>query len=105
MAEQDGCESGDATAGAKGGARLPTRREKVLYVLLSPFILAWTSWNFWRLAMTGRMYVRANTEIVDASGGLSFWVTLGLYLVLAFASLVVLATFFGWLLQRRTPAP
>ncbi len=81
--------------------KLPQRWEKVLYVLLSPFILAWTGWNFWRLFETGRMYVTDGTGVMDTGSGLQFWVQLGLYVVLFLGSLVVLVTFFRWLFRGR----
>ena len=81
--------------------KLPRPWEKVFYVLLSPFILAWTGWNFWRLFETGRMYVTDGTGVSDTGSGIQFWVQLGLYAVLFLGSLVVLVTFFRWLFRRR----
>lgn len=73
--------------------------------LLAPFMLAWTSWSFWRLATVGRMYVRQDGGIVDADGGLQLWVTLGLYVVLWFGSITMLVASYVWLrgkLGRRS---
>ena len=83
--------------------RLPRRWEKVFYVLLSPFILAWTGWHFWRLFTTGRMYVNDGTGVVDTDSGFNFWAQLGLYALLLVGASVVLLLFFHWLLRRRSP--
>jgi hypothetical protein len=91
--------------GGNDAPHLPKRWEKVLYVLLSPLIMAWTGWNFWRLFETGRMYVADGTGVTDTGSGLQFWVQLGLYVVLFFAAAVVMLVFFRWLFRRRTPSP
>lgn len=87
-----------------GDPRLPSRGEKVLYVVLSPFILAWTGWNFWRLFETGRMYVTDGTGVSDTGSGVQFWVQLCLYAVLFTAAAVVMMVFLRWLFRRRTPS-
>jgi hypothetical protein len=72
----------------------------VLLVLLAPLVLAWTGWNFWRLATVGTIPVRLDERVVDANAGLVFWVTLGLYVLLFVGALVTLAKFAGWLRRR-----
>ena len=83
--------------------KLPGKWEKVLYVLLSPFILAWTGWNFWRLFDTGRMYVTDGNGVEDTGSGVQFWVQLGLYIVLFVAATVVMLVFVRWLFSREKP--
>ncbi len=79
----------------------PTRRDKILYVLMAPIALGWAGLNFWWLATTGTMPVRGDTGLVWASDGLMFWVSLGLYVILAVASLVVITAFLRWMLRSR----
>lgn len=62
----------------------------VFLILLAPFVLAWTSWCFWRLFTTGMLWVRDGTAVYETDGGLHFWTTLGLYLVLWLGALVLL---------------
>lgn len=86
----------------------PTRRDKLLYVLMAPIALGWAGLNFWWLATTGTMPVRGDAGLVWASDGLMFWASLGLYVILAVASLVVITVFLRWMLRsrqhRRTPS-
>lgn len=69
-------------------------------VMLSPVALCWTLYSFWRLATTGTLFVRDHGRIIEVSGGLNFWVTLGFYLVLFAGSLVVLSVVLTWLARR-----
>ena len=77
-----------------------SRAGNILLVLLSPAVLCWTGYAFWQLATRGRMWVRENGLLVEASGGFNFGLTLGLYVLLTVGALVVLATFAGWLRAR-----
>lgn len=70
-----------------------SRGERIAWVfltLLAPGVLAWTSWCFWRLFTTGKLWVRDGTSVYETDGGLHFWTTLGLYLVLWCGALVLL---------------
>lgn len=66
-------------------------------MLLSPVVLCWTLYSFWRLAMKGTLWVRDHGRVIEASGGFNFWLTLGLYVVLLIGSIVALSTFASWL--------
>jgi hypothetical protein len=80
----------------------PTRRDRIVYVLLSPLVLAWTGLNAWWLATEGGIPVLGDSGQVWAHDGLQFWVTLGLYAVLAFAAVVTLVAFVrSW--RRKDP--
>lgn len=69
----------------------------VFLVLISPLVMAWVIYCFWRLAMTGTLYVRADGRIVAADSGFNFWVTLGLYVILFFGALTALLAGLNWL--------
>lgn len=73
----------------------------IFLTLLAPFVLAWTSWNFWRLATTGKIWVRDGTTVFETGQGLNFWVSLGLYVVLWLGAVVLLVVAFGSLRRRR----
>lgn len=69
-------------------------------VILSPVVLCWTLYSFWRLLLTGTLWVRDHGRIIEASGGFNFWVTVALYLVLLPGSMIVLGTFAAWLARK-----
>jgi len=68
--------------------------------MLSPVVLCWTLYSFWRLATTGTLWVRDHGGVIEVSGGFNFWVTVWLYLVLLLASVVVLAIVANRLARR-----
>lgn len=79
----------------------PTRRDKIVYVLLSPFVLVWTGLNFWWLATRGAIPVNEQGRLVWAASGTVFLVSLALYVLLALAALVVLGAFVRGLSRSR----
>jgi hypothetical protein len=76
------------------------RVSKAFLVLLSPAVLCWTLYSFWRLATKGTLWVRDHGRVIEVSGGFNFWVTVCLYVVLLFASIVVLSLVVTWLARR-----
>ena len=76
------------------------RASKAFLVMLSPVVLCWTLYSFWRLGTKGTLFVRDHGHIIEVSGGFNFWVTLWLYLVLFPGSIVVLSMFATWLARR-----
>ena len=72
----------------------------VLLVTLSPVVLCWTLYSFWRLAVKGTLWVRDHGRVIEVSGGFNFWVTLWLYFVLLAGSIVVLLTVASWLVRK-----
>lgn len=82
----------------------PTRKEKNVYALISPFVLAWTGLNFWWLATEGGMPVRSDGGQEWTNTGMMFWITFVLYVVLTIAALVALAAFFIRLINRDKAA-
>jgi len=74
---------------------------KAFLVMLSPAVLGWTVHSFWRLATKGTLFVRDHGHIIEVSGGLNFWVTVWLYLVLLVASIIVLLVFVSSLRPSR----
>lgn len=76
---------------------------KAFLVLISPVVLCWTGYCFWRLATKGTLYLRDHGRIIEASGGFNFWITLGLYVVLFFGSIVTLIAFAAWLRGGSRP--
>jgi hypothetical protein len=76
------------------------RASKAFLVMLSPAVLCWTTYSFWRLATKGTLSVRDHGHIIDVSGGFNFWVTLGLYMVLFVGSLVMLSACASWLARK-----
>lgn len=76
------------------------RASKAFLVLLSPVIFCWTLYSFWHLATKGTLWVRDHGHVIEVSGGLNFWVTLLLYVVLFVGSIVVLSVATTWLVRR-----
>ncbi|HVR40857.1 MAG TPA: hypothetical protein VMU84_17325 [Thermoanaerobaculia bacterium] len=76
------------------------RAAKAFLAMLSPVVLCWTLYSFWRLATTGTLWVRDHGGVIEVSGGFNFWVTVWLYLVLLLASVVVLAIVANRLARR-----
>lgn len=85
----------DATA-----AKDNSRWGHALAVLFSPFALAFTGYNFWRLATEGDIYIRYRGRFVPPDYSLYFWVTLLFYIVMFVASAIVLLLFFAWATGR-----
>ena len=83
----------------------PTRKDKILYVLLSPLALGWSGLNFWWLATEGRIPVRGDVGMEWVDSGVMFWSSLLLYVVLFVGGLVTQAFFLRWLWRKvlRTP--
>jgi hypothetical protein len=79
---------------------LADRIGNALLVMLSPVVLCWTLYSFWRLITTGALFVRDHGRVIEVSGGFNFWVTLWLYFVLLPGSMIVLAKFAGWVLRK-----
>ena len=77
---------------AEAPLSLPTRRDRLIYLTLAPLVLAYTGFHLWRLATRGTLWVHDHGQLVEVSGGFLFWLTLGLYLLLTVAALLVLAT-------------
>ena len=69
-------------------------------MILSPVVLCWTLYSFWRLLLTGTLWVRDHGRIIEDSGGFNFWVTCALYAVLLPGSIIVLGTFAAWLARK-----
>ena len=76
------------------------RASNVFLVMLSPVVLWWTLYSFWRLATKGTVSVRDHGHIIEVSGGFNFWVTVWLYSVLFVGAIVVLLRFGTWLARR-----
>jgi|688.fasta_scaffold1127204_2 hypothetical protein len=76
------------------------RWANAFYVLISPFALAFTGYNFWRLAVDGELYIRYQGRFVAPDYSLYFWVTLLFYAVIFVLSAIVLALFFAWAVGR-----
>ena len=68
--------------------------------MLSPVVLCWTIYSFWRLATKGTLLVRDHGRVIEVSGGFNFWVTVGLYFVLFAGSIVVLIKCATWIGRR-----
>lgn len=84
----------------------PSRGDRIAWTfltLLSPFLLAWTGWNFWRLATTGKLWVRDGVSVFETDHGIHFWVTLGLYVVLSLGALVLIGVAVGRLRKGAGP--
>ncbi|MEA2164505.1 MAG: hypothetical protein QOK37_2632 [Thermoanaerobaculia bacterium] len=79
---------------------LADRAGNAFLVMLSPVVLCWTLYSFWRLAVKGTLFVRDHGRVIEAGSGFNFWVTLCLYLVLLPGSIVALAKFAAWLKRR-----
>jgi hypothetical protein len=73
-----------------------------ILVMVSPVVLCWTVYSFWRLATTGTLMLRDHGGFIEASGGFNFWVTLWLYVVLLVGSIVVLSICATWLARKLT---
>ncbi len=81
----------------------PRRGERwghALAVLFAPFALAFTGYNFWRLATEGEIYIRYQGRFVPADYSLYFWATLLFYIVMFVGSAIVLLLFFAWATGR-----
>ncbi len=68
------------------------------YVLIAVPILGFTGYNLWRLIFEGEIWIRYEGRFVSPDGSVYFWVTLLFYVVMFFASLIVLALFCNWVL-------
>ena len=79
---------------------LGDRIGNALLVMLSPVVLCWTLYSFWRLATKGTLFVRDHGRVIEASSGFNFWVTLWLYFVLLAGSIVALIKCATWLRRR-----
>ena len=79
---------------------LADRAGKAFLVLLSPAVLCWTLYSFWRLATKGTLFVRDHGHVIEVSGGFNFWVTVWLYAVLFLWSILVISTFATWLVRK-----
>jgi len=85
----------------------PTRKDKIIYVLISPFALGWSGLNLWWLATEGRIPVRGDVGVEWTNTGLMFWSSILLYAILLVGGIVVQIFFLRWLwrkLTRRTAA-
>lgn len=71
-----------------------------LTVLLSPLVLCFTGYNFWRLATDGEIYIRYQGRFVPPDYSLYFWATLLFYIVMFVGSAIVLLLFFAWATGR-----
>jgi hypothetical protein len=81
---------------------VPDRVGTAFLVMLSPVVLCWTLYSFWRLATKGTLTLRDHGGIIEASGGFNFWVTLGMYVVFFVGSIIVIATSAAWLVRKHS---
>ena len=79
----------------------PDRAGNLLLVILSPPVLAWTLYSFWRLADKGTQLVQDQGRLIETASGFNFWLTLTLYGLLSLGALVVLTVFARRLTRRR----
>jgi hypothetical protein len=79
---------------------VPDRVGNALLVMLSPVVLCWTLYSFWHLATKGTLTLRDHGGIIEASGGFNFWLTLGMYVVFFFGSIIVISMCVTWLLRK-----
>lgn len=91
----DSADSADSPTPSKG-----ERWGYAFAVLCAPFALAFTAYNFWRLAADGEIYIRYQGRFVAPDYSLYFWVTLLFYAVIFIVSAIVLALFFAWAAGR-----
>ncbi len=95
MTERSNDNAADTTASRRG-----ERWGHALAVLFAPFALAFTGYNFWRLATEGDIYIRNQGRFVTPDYSLYFWATLLFYIVMFVASAIVLLLFLAWATGR-----